>query len=94
MLALASNITSDTSVILFEEYYVLPLNHLSFRAPQVRLNRSRNSFVPQSVQTAKPVFGFSLGLIDLTLSAEKVKWKWLGVGEVYFFISNLGELTL
>ena len=49
MLSLAGNITSDPTHILFEEYQLLPSNR-RFRVPRARLNRLRNSFVPQSVK--------------------------------------------
>ena len=49
MLSLASNISSDPSHVLFKEYQLLPSNR-RFRVPQARLNRLRNSFVPQSVK--------------------------------------------
>ncbi len=59
MLCLAGNITSDPSHILFEEYQLLP-SHRGFSIPQARLNRLRNSFVPQSVKLSLGSIGLSV----------------------------------
>ncbi|KAM3860990.1 protein mono-ADP-ribosyltransferase PARP11-like [Diretmus argenteus] len=46
MLSLADNMLSDPSHMLFEEYQLLPSNR-RYRVPFARLNRLRNSFIPQ-----------------------------------------------